>query len=148
MQQRCETSFCWCCTFPVLIFQRHLNQGHTTVNARKWWSEYTHARTQAHARRLEGHANRGEYRNVDFPTKPFFFFFHSYFYHSTSQLEVGLPSYFLCNFYVTHVQMSYNGCTFCSGWKTSVYKKGNKTKWKESARNVNIMKPCTFKHKY
>ena len=30
-------------------------------------------RTQAHAHRLEGHANRGEYRNVDFPTKPFFF---------------------------------------------------------------------------
>lgn len=28
--------------------------------------------------------------------------------------------------------MCYNGCTFCSGWKTSVYKKGNKTKvkWK------------------
>ena len=31
------------------------------------------ARTHAHARRLEGHANRGEYQNIDFPTKSFFF---------------------------------------------------------------------------
>lgn len=55
-------------TFPVLIFQRYLNQGHSAVNVHTWQSKYT----RAHARRLRGHANRGEYRNVHFLTKPFF----------------------------------------------------------------------------
>lgn len=141
MQQRCETSSCWCCTFPVLIFQRHLNQGHTTVNAVNGGQN---RRTYAHARRSRKPWGVPKYR---FSDKIFFFLPIFIIQHPNLKM-----AYLLISSATSTLPMykcAIMAAPFAPAEKLAYIKKRKENKkWKENARNVNITKRCPLKQKH